>query len=73
MEASNGKASVAQNIPLGELTDNLEKLPRDKPIYIYCQSGARSKMAVTLLKRNGVSNVEIATGGYPALHKAGMQ
>lgn len=29
-------------------------------------------MAVTLLKRNGVSNVEIAALGFPALSKAGM-
>ena len=38
-------------IPLGELMDNLDKIDRQHPVVIHCQSGARSKEAVLLLQR----------------------
>lgn len=38
------------NIPLYELTEHVDTLPRDKKLVFCCQSGQRSKMAVELLK-----------------------
>jgi molybdopterin/thiamine biosynthesis adenylyltransferase/rhodanese-related sulfurtransferase len=38
------------NIPLYELNDRLNELPRDKKLVIYCQTGHRSKIAVNLLR-----------------------
>lgn len=40
------------NIPLPDLNKNLTKMPADKTIVFYCRSGARSLMAVNLLKKN---------------------
>lgn len=38
-------------IPLGELMENLDKIDRQHPVVIHCQSGARSKEAILLLQR----------------------
>ena len=40
------------NIPLPELAQNIAKMPADKTVVFYCRSGARSLMAVNLLKKN---------------------
>ncbi|MGZ3846859.1 MAG: rhodanese-like domain-containing protein [Flavisolibacter sp.] len=52
----------AINIPLNELPNRLEEFKELKtPIVAYCRSGARSGMAVSLLKQNGFN--EIYNGG----------
>jgi phage shock protein E len=52
----------AINIPLNELTQRLEEFKEmKKPIVAYCRSGARSGMAVSLLKQHGMN--EIYNGG----------
>ena len=52
----------AINIPLNELQNRLEEFKELKtPIVAYCRSGARSGMAVSLLKQNGFS--EVYNGG----------
>ena len=56
-EFSAGSASGAKNIPLGELTKNLNQLNREKPILLCCASGTRSGMAAGILRRNGFENV----------------
>lgn len=38
-------------IPLGELMENLDKIDRQHPVVIHCQSGVRSKEAILLLQR----------------------
>ena len=40
------------NIPLPELAENITKMPADKTVVFYCRSGARSLMAVNLLKKS---------------------
>ena len=48
----------AQNIPLEEITNNLETLKSfGAPIVCYCRSGNRSGMAVSILKQNGITDV----------------
>jgi sulfur-carrier protein adenylyltransferase/sulfurtransferase len=44
-------------IPLNELENSLGKLNREKEIIVHCASGARSKKAVALLKKNGFTKV----------------
>lgn len=52
----------AINIPLNELQSRLEEFKELKaPIVAYCRSGARSGMAVSLLKQNGFN--EVYNGG----------
>jgi rhodanese-related sulfurtransferase len=48
----------AVNIPVGDLDQSLKKLgPRDRPVVLYCASGARSALAARVLKQNGFKTV----------------
>lgn len=53
-----------ENIPVGYLTDRLEEIPRDKPLVVHCQGGARSAIAASLLRAKGLTNVINLTGGF---------
>ncbi|MCX7024286.1 MAG: rhodanese-like domain-containing protein [Spirochaetes bacterium] len=53
----------AVNIPLGVLSAHVGELgPKDKPIVIYCASGARSASAARILKQAGFTDVVNAGG-----------
>ena len=52
----------ARNIPLEEITSQMDTFKNfGKPLVLYCRSGNRSGMAVSLLKQNGVQ--EVYNGG----------
>ncbi len=51
-------------IPLGVLCENLEQIPRDKPVVLYCQRGGRSQKGLESLRNGfGFSNVLSLSGG----------
>ena len=52
------------NIPLGYLADRVGELPRDRPIVLHCQTGARSAIGASLLQAHGFDNVTTVLGGY---------
>lgn len=57
-EYGNGHLEGAVNIPLPELGARLKQLGnRDKPVVVYCASGARSAMARSVLKKAGFAQV----------------
>lgn len=60
-----GHAPMASSIPLSELPDHLEELPRDHLIVCACRSGGRSLRAATFLQENGFDVVNL-TGGMMA-------
>jgi phage shock protein E len=48
----------AKNIPLEEIPYKVEEFKSFKnPVVLYCRSGNRSGMAVSILKQNGVPDV----------------
>ncbi len=50
-------------IPLNQLGDRHKEIPRDKKVHVYCQSGIRSKKAITLLEKEyGFDNLVDAGG-----------
>jgi adenylyltransferase/sulfurtransferase len=59
----------AQHIPLGQLGDRLEEIPRDKKLVVHCKSGGRSAKAVGLLRDAGFEDVWNVTGGINAWSK----
>ena len=64
-EFAEGHYPGAVNIPLNEFTDRLDELKEMKqPIVAYCRSGARSGMAVSMLKQNGLNEVYNGGGLY---------
>ena len=50
-------------IPLDELRDRIDELPKDKPIVTVCQSGKRSAMAAQILLQSGFDKVANVPGG----------
>ena len=59
-------------IPLDILfkKENLDKLPKEKPIVIVCYSGGRALQAATSLEMLGFKNVKVLYGGIIALVKS---
>jgi adenylyltransferase/sulfurtransferase len=53
-------------IPLGEVEQRLEELPRDRKIAVHCKSGGRSAKAVGKLRDAGYTDVWNVTGGITA-------
>ncbi|SEK20590.1 NADPH-dependent 2,4-dienoyl-CoA reductase, sulfur reductase [Carnobacterium iners] len=51
--ATDGKLKDALNIPLDDLRERLDELPKEQPIIVSCQSGLRSYIAERILKQNG--------------------
>jgi NADPH-dependent 2,4-dienoyl-CoA reductase/sulfur reductase-like enzyme/peroxiredoxin family protein/rhodanese-related sulfurtransferase/TusA-related sulfurtransferase len=52
------------NIPLDELRDRLDEIPKDKPIYVYCGVGLRGYLALQILTQRGFADVKNLSGGY---------
>src|SRR6266568_9534076 len=53
----------AKLIPLGEIAERADELPRDRPIVVHCHSGRRSAEAVRLLQQRGFGNIYNLEGG----------
>jgi len=62
-EVLRGKIEGSINIPLDDLRDNLEKLDKTKPVYVYCFSGLRSYIACRMLTGRGFDAYNLS-GGY---------
>ena len=50
----------------------LEKLPKDKPVALYCRSGNRSKTAARILSEKGYEVIELGKG-FRAWEAAGKK
>lgn len=62
--ATNGKIDHATNIPLSELRDRINELPRDRRIVTYCQKGQRGYFAACALRGRGFENIANLRGGF---------
>lgn len=58
-----GMVPGAKNIPLEELRDRIEELPKGVPIYVYCSVGAESYIATRMLRQHGF-DARNMSGGY---------
>lgn len=54
------------HIPMGEVLERLDELPRDRPIIVYCHVGARSELIATFLETEGFESVGNLSGGIDA-------
>ncbi|HEV2148807.1 MAG TPA: rhodanese-like domain-containing protein [Longimicrobiaceae bacterium] len=52
------------NLPVGYLADRLDEVPRDRPLVVHCQGGARSAIAASVLQAKGFRDVINLAGGY---------
>ncbi|KFF05521.1 HesA/MoeB/ThiF family protein [Flavobacterium reichenbachii] len=54
-------------IPLKNLENEIEKLNKNQAVYVFCQSGIRSKIALELLQRHQFKDVKSIFGGVLAM------
>lgn len=52
------------NIPIDELREHLDELPKEKPIVVTCAVGLRGYLAYRILVQNGFKHVRNLSGGY---------
>jgi len=65
-EFKQGHIPGAINIPLSQLRTRLSEIPKDRPVYLYCRSGMRSRQAGKILSRHGYRNMAHLNGGITA-------
>jgi sulfur-carrier protein adenylyltransferase/sulfurtransferase len=61
-----GHIDGARHIPLGELPNRLNELPRDADVVFYCQSGGRSARALDVARDAGLTRTKHLHGGFAA-------
>lgn len=54
--------SVNYNISDSTLSENLDKLNKKKPVFVYCRFGVRSQQAADLLKEHGFKVYNLSGG-----------
>ncbi len=60
-----------RNIPQGELAGRLAELPRNRPIVLVCNTGARAYESFVTLAHHGFRDVVCVEGGMTAIMAAG--
>jgi hydroxyacylglutathione hydrolase len=58
------------SIPLNRLAENLERLPKNRSLLVYCAGGYRSSIAASLLQGSGFDSVCEIAGGIAAWEAA---
>jgi hydroxyacylglutathione hydrolase len=67
-----GHLPESLNLPIGDLDRRLGELPRDRPVIVHCQTGARAAMAASLLRARGFRDVSQFPGGFAEWRAAGQ-
>jgi rhodanese-related sulfurtransferase len=69
-EYAAGHAPGAELIPMSVLPVRVQEIPRDRTVYVICQSGGRSAQVVSWLNQQGFDTVNVE-GGTAAWTMAG--
>ncbi len=72
-EWRNGHLPESVNVPVGDLDQRLDEVPRDRPVVVHCQTGARAAIAASLLKARGYADVRLFPGGYAEWQAEGQR
>ena len=70
-EWTEGHIPGAVHVPLAQLTSHLSELRGRQPIVTYCRSGARSAVAASVLRADGIVDVSNAEGGFDEWSRTG--
>lgn len=61
---------VSLNIPVNEIPDRFQEIPKNKSIAVFCSGSVRSAIVYTFLLSKGFTDVRIMEGGYAVLTEA---
>ncbi|WP_293295096.1 HesA/MoeB/ThiF family protein [Allomuricauda sp.] len=62
------KGKKVLNIPLGDLASRHKEIPNNQDVFVFCQSGKRSKNAIEILKNEfGFHNLKNVEGGIETI------
>jgi hydroxyacylglutathione hydrolase len=67
-----GHIPGAMQLDVGRIAYRSERVPRDRPVIVHCQSGGRSPVAAAVLRAKGFDVSELA-GSFDAYLEAGYQ
>ena len=56
----------ALHIAMSELTNQLEVIPQDRPVIVFCHHGIRSRQVIQFLQSKGYNNLLNLEGGIHA-------
>lgn len=65
-ELASGIIPNATHIPMDQILENINQIPKDMKVIVYCHLGIRSYNVQQLLKQQGYNNVINLTGGIEA-------
>jgi len=73
-EFASGHVSNAKNVPLGQLSERLPQVAKNKalPLILVCAKGARAQRAAGIAKGLGYERAVALTGGLAAWREANM-
>lgn len=63
-EFKGGHIAGAVNLPLSKFDQSITNISHDKQLFIYCQSGMRSRQAGRILSKKGYTNLVNLQGGF---------
>lgn len=58
------KGALNINVFDADFNQKINRLSKDKPVFIYCQSGMRSRQAVAIIHKAGFEKIYDLRGGY---------
>ena len=70
-EFNAGHIKDADNVFVGTLPNNLDKISKDKKVMIHCQGGDRASIAYSILAKNGFKNIVNYSAGMNEWVNAG--
>jgi len=72
-EMANGMVRDALAMPLATLSKRLNELDKKEHYYVHCAGGYRSMIALSILQKEGFTNLTNVIGGSAAMVKAGIK
>lgn len=66
-EYAAGHIKGSVNIPLGQIRQRVDEIPRDVPVYLHCRTGQRSYYAIMCLQGMGYTNLTNISGSFLGL------
>lgn len=61
----------SKNIWMGYILDDMHKIPKDKKVVVYCDSGNKATVVASLLEKNGYTDLTTIIGSMNAWRNAG--